>query len=106
MSYPISSKGEIIRNCPWLAVPSRRHKERAKEFFQIAGLEDIADGDIHIDGEWANGRTPRKRNVAVTVCPVSALGSSREYGRSDENTITIGLCPELTGRVKNGEMLK
>ena len=31
----------------------------------IAGLEDITDGDIHMDGEWVNDRTPRERNVAM-----------------------------------------
>jgi multiple sugar transport system ATP-binding protein len=31
----------------------------------IVGLEDITDGDLHIDDEWVNDSAPRERNLAM-----------------------------------------
>ena len=41
----------------------------------IAGLEDISNGELYIDGEYANDLTPKDRDIAMTKLPTISAGS-------------------------------
>ena len=36
-----------------------------QEIVMIAGLEDITNGELYIDGEYSNDRSPKDRDIAM-----------------------------------------